>query len=348
MHLKRAKFSCIHWFGSLINVLIVSGCASNSNMWRSSEHAEITPFAQQTLQVLGVENIQVRDNELLYLRMYVSDDFKQLDLLQERLRILDAIRDRAIDYSIELLSITEDYYRESERVAAYAESLQTNLAGAIITAKLLTEEEWKEKLEHIKKQTRFLDALREFQTVVNSTSRYYEDLISEIENTLLQNVRQEFDKRIQREFGVTLAYLDTLYNTRDQLFLGVTALEKYKSGNKKALLNYWKNTTPYNQRIMHDTQPNDGLVQEYSAQLQADIERNNALIRATDTDTQDYLKTRNELETQEDQIYRALAAARIQFVTWSRAHKALANGVKDPAKWLKLGEAAAKLALKLI
>ena len=52
-------------------------------------------------------------------------------------------------------------------------------------------------------------------------------------------------------------------------------------------------------------------------------------------DVDDYLAARNELENEVAEVQRGLNVARKQIVGWIRGHQALANGVRDPGKWLK-------------
>lgn len=115
------------------------GCTTNKqNKTSDREHENIAPFAENTLEMLGLEKVQVRDNELIYLRPYVDEKFLALDELQANLALLGAIRDSAVDYSIELLSITEQYDNEIAQVAAYVANLENNLADAIISSGIVT------------------------------------------------------------------------------------------------------------------------------------------------------------------------------------------------------------------
>lgn len=58
------------------------GCTTNKqNKTSDREHENIAPFAENTLEMLGLEKVQVRDNELIYLRPYVDEKFHALDEL---------------------------------------------------------------------------------------------------------------------------------------------------------------------------------------------------------------------------------------------------------------------------
>ena len=51
-------------------------------------------------------------------------------------------------------------------------------------------------------------------------------------------------------------------------------------------------------------------------------------------DRADYLATRSELEQEVSELSAGIRFSRLQVSAWMQAHEALANGVKDPGKWL--------------
>ncbi|TVZ41629.1 hypothetical protein P886_0976 [Alteromonadaceae bacterium 2753L.S.0a.02] len=325
------------------------GCTTNKqNKTSDREHENIAPFAENTLEMLGLEKVQVRDNELIYLRPYVDEKFLALDELQTNLALLGAIRDSAVDYSIELLSITEQYDNEIAQVAAYVANLENNLADAIISSGIVTGEEWQAIKQRIAAQTRLLGALREFQLIVNASGEYYEDLIEKIKAQNLQAVKEEFDRRIQRDFNAPLEYFTQIYQTRNAIYRAIAALEKYRTGDSASLVEYRKTAPPFFKRALSDSHPNDKTLQQYLDYVNRQLQSNNEQITAGQLDLKDYLNIRAELERKEKEIYQIMSLVRIQYLTWVRAHNALAEGVKDPSKWFQMGKAAAKLALSLM
>jgi len=59
-------------------------------------------------------------------------------------------------------------------------------------------------------------------------------------------------------------------------------------------------------------------------------------------DVDSYLIIRAELEREEAEVLADLNIARAQIAGWSQAHQAMANGAKEPGKWLKVVTDAAR------
>jgi hypothetical protein len=52
-----------------------------------------------------------------------------------------------------------------------------------------------------------------------------------------------------------------------------------------------------------------------------------------------YRATHRELDEQEDSVRTSIARSRLNFLIWTRAHRKMASGVKDPAKWFDIKDA---------
>ncbi len=77
--------------------------------------------------------------------------------------------------------------------------------------------------------------------------------------------------------------------------------------------------------------------------LRKRIKQSNTLITEMRPDYADYERVREELDRKELELRASLKVARVQITTWTLAHQALANGVKDPGEWLELSVKAAEL-----
>ena len=77
--------------------------------------------------------------------------------------------------------------------------------------------------------------------------------------------------------------------------------------------------------------------------LRGELIQNTLLLKQLEKDIEGYEKTRDELDRKEAEVIASLGLARLQFVTWSRSHQALANGVKEPGKWMELSVKAGQL-----
>jgi len=322
-------------------LLLGQGCTSVTKKFTGEEHEEITPFAQKTVDVLVVENIQIRDNELLHLRRYVDDTFVELDELQRHMNQVKGYRDKLVEYSIDLVRLTEQYSKESERIAAYASHLEQIIRKTELSRLGISEAEWSEILANIRDQETFLDALRGFQPVITAASRDFDALITRIETELLVATRKEFDRRIELNFLEVNELLLILHNKRKELLAAMIALERYRGGDTKAIANFRQNNAPI-RKIFTSDAPNEERLTALESDIRERIKYSTLLIAEMETDYANYVKTRAELDQKEIEVLEALTIARLQIETWTQAHHALANGVKKPGDLMQLTVNAAK------
>ena len=326
---------------------IATGCTSNGSL-RSTEREDVTPFAQKTVEVLGLQNIQLRDNELFYLRVYADSSFVELDRLQVLLERTDAFRDRVISYSVDLVRVTEMYDDETEKVAAYADGVDYQLRDQAVTALEMSEQDWDAVITDVRAQPDFLAALRAVQPIINEAGRFYEELLFEIENEVLVEVRTEFDRRIQAEYAEPIRFIDNYYNRRDEILRGLNLIYAYRHGDTAAAEGIRDVTAVVNPSLLPKGDFTAKDIDAIDKTLRDELIQNTLLLKQLEDDVDDYEKTRDELDRKEAEVIASLGLARLQFVTWSRSHQALANGVKEPGKWMELSIKAGDLLRKAL
>ena len=332
----------------LIGILAaVSGCTSIQEGFGGTEVEDMTPFAQTTVEVLTVENIQLRDNELLYLRFLVDDSFTALDELQEGIGTVDFFRDRVVSYSVDLVRITELYSADDERVSAYAEGIDAGLRDQFVGAGIVSQQEWEAVLVEVRNQPDLLAALRAVQPLVNRAATFYDHLIIDLESNKFPAVRAEFDARIEHEYGEILRFIKMTYERRDEAFQAMYLIDAQRRGDDGAL------DALAQIMLVSELSSSSGQIdaQELKAlepRLREYIVDTSRILQEVDVDIDGYKATRLELDRKEAEVMASLSVARLQFQTWARAHQALANGVKNPGKWMELSVKAAQLVGKAL
>jgi hypothetical protein len=323
-------------------LFLTQGCTTVKEGFVGKEHEQIGPFAQKTVEMLAVQNIQVRDNELIELRRYVDDSFVELDALQETIAIIDGYRDEVIAYSIDLVRLVELYNTDAERIEAYAERIEQHVGPIALNRLGITEQEWRSVVADIRKQERLLDALRAFQPVINRAARKFDAYISKIESDLMIVARKEFDRRIQAEYQHPIDFLNRQYKSRYDLIAASIAIDKYREGDKQAIAKFRKKDLPVS-KLFTTNAPSEKQLITLEEELYERLKQSTELLAELDRDYADYIKVRKELDKKEAEVYEALSFARLQIATWTQAHQALANGVKDPGEWMEMTIQAAKV-----
>ena len=123
---------------------------------------------------------------------------------------------------------------------------------------------------------------------------------------------------------------------RDEYMAALRLLHAYRRGDAGALdeLRARENS------ILRSRIPEGKLSEAQFEKLDNDLAdwiiEAGAIRKEFESDVADYEKARAELDRIEATVIADLAIARLQFATWARSHQALANGVRDPAKWMDL------------
>jgi len=329
--------------GLLLLAIVSAGCTTVKEGFGGTEREDITPFAQKTVEVVGVGNIRLRDDELLYLRLYVDESFEALDYLQELLIRMDTFQDKVITYSVDLVRVTELYKNDAEQVAAYAQSLDDNLRAPVTGYLAVTEQEWEAVLADVRGQKDLLAALRAVQPILTKAGDYFEELVVEMEATIIFDVRTEFDLRIQAEYESLLTFADKHYRYRDELLDVAIHLDDYERGDKDAITRLRAKDYIVDLSTLPNDSPTQAQVRKTGQILLEELQMTTEIGRNLEPDIADYIATRAELDRKETEVLADMGLARVQFVTWSRAHQALAAGVKDPGEWMELSIKAAKI-----
>ncbi len=322
-------------------LMLGAGCTSVTKKFTGEEQEEITPFARKTVDVLVVHEIQIRDNELLYLRRYVDDSFVELDELQRHMNQVRMYRAKLVEYSLDLVRLTEQYREEPERIAAYASHLEQVVGKTELDRLGISDAEWSEILANIRGQKTFLNALRGFQPVITAASSDFDALITRIETELLADARREFDRRIEANFREVNELLLILHGKRKDLLAAMIAVQKYRGGNTRAIAEFRQRNAPASDLFASDM-PSEQQLAALEAELRERIKYSTLLIAEMDNDYATYEKTRAELDRKELEVLEALTIARLQIETWTQAHNALASGVKKPGELMQLTVKAAR------
>ena len=334
-----------------VAVLVTTGtaCTSTGGGMRGREYADITPFAQTTVEVVGLQNIRLRDSDLVYLRPYADDeDFVELNQLQALLDQTDTFRDRVISYSVDLVLVTEMHTSEKDTVAAYADSIDSLLKDSVIDAEILSEQGWNEILTDIRAAPDFLAALRAFQPVINEAGTFYDDLLTEIESEVLVEVRAGFDRRIMAEYGPPIRFLESYIGRRDEIFAGLVLTDVYRHGDAAAADRLREGNIVLDRSLIPKGAFTTKDIDAIEKALRDELTVNTNMLDQIKEDDADFQATRAELDRKEAEVIASLGLARLQFLTWARSHQALANGVEEPGKWMELSVKAGKLLSKAL
>ena len=94
---------------------------------------------------------------------------------------------------------------------------------------------------------------------------------------------------------------------------------------------------------MKENKPNFAQTRKLQLALEAMLAESTQVLQSFEKDRSDYLSIHAELDAKVLEVLNNIGVARLQFHSWARAHQALANGVKEPGKWMELAIKAGSL-----
>ncbi len=318
---------------SLLSAL--SACATVKEGFVGTEHENIVPFAEVSIEYLGYPAVDFRPSDLTYLRRYTLEETPELVRFRDLLARAETFNDAIVLYSLELVRIVETYPSESDRIMAYANALEYDFKNSFLNRVDVSPEEFAAKIDEIRGQDDFLGALRAAQPLVDMSSETFESVLFEIEDQALPALRKRIDADIEKEFATVLAQLDVVYGRRDDIMQGLQMIHAYQKGDQDALQGFGLAGIVLVDEFQLSARPSDAQLTRTKAHLLDELRSENEILDLLEQDVTDYTQTRAEFNREMEGIAAGLTTMRVQALAWTRGHQDLADGVKDPGKWMK-------------
>lgn len=315
-------------------LLVTSGCATVKEGFIGDEREDLTPFADATVQLMTLDQIGLRRSELVFLRAHYDENEEALTRLGEILGRVDNYRDDISDYSLELVRISQFHPTDDAKCRALGDLVEVQADDPFLEDSAISAAEFRAAAADLRAGTDFLACLRMIQPLVVRSGEAFEDMIKEAEEILVPQMVARLDASIDREFGTAARQLDIIYERRDELFRGLQAIRAYRKGDKDALRGFNTSGAVSDPAYHLPVSPSDAQLERTKDHIIMQLHKEETILAFLAGDRDDYIATVAELEREEKEILESLDLALRQVVAWVRAHEALANGVRDPGKWL--------------
>lgn len=296
--------------------------------------ADVGPFAQETVNAMSAERVDLRPSELTYLRRFFDETTPEIVALHEDLQLIALFRVELVRYSVELVRITDMNESDAERVDALATSLNGQLRQQYIDTFDMSGEEFDGIIANIRSQKEFLDAIKATKPIIDYAAAYHDGILGRIETETLPAARDLLDRAIEERYRVYLAYYDVMEDRRDELLTGLRLIREYRLGRTDAIAELRAANVMLSPLAVPPESPSEAELDRAETYLIEELGKEGTVGQLLQVDLDSYLRTRAELEREVLEITNGVQIARLQFAAWQRAHEALGNGVRDPAKWL--------------
>lgn len=323
--------------------ILLSSCAGKFSRTQS---VNLTPFAKQTMQMVGLLHYGLTDSEVLYLHDvtdYIDEDepFKRYIALEEMVeRMLKGI----VAYSLQVVTISEQDISVEKKNKALVDIL-------LRLGKFLSEdsiipyvnaENRKSKADIIKKikiSETYLQALQQSQILVNSFNAHAGKVLDELkEEKKLVSIK--ITAAIEKKYRTSIDFIKLLRKARQKHYSVLLLATLYDQTKDKKYL------AQINKLNLH---PVDLIIKGRKKISRNDLLKIHKVVterllvlgknrEQVMPDVKLYYKSTLELKKIIKSKSDALKDARLTFILWSKAHTNMSAGKSNPAEWFDVSE----------
>lgn len=313
---------------------LLSACSTLADKFISKKEANYGVFADYTVTILKNINISFRADEAVYTRRFFSSDSRIERQLQDSLQKSEKIINSLVNYSLNLILITNKEKSTQEQIAAYADYL-AKYDVQMLQIIHMKPDEYLAIVNNIRQSTKFLEALDRAQPIINATGRYLEiQLDTSAQNT--DALALEVDKRIEQHFEEVLNYRDALKREKFLIMDNMKDIYLAYEGDKKAYGKLASSSAIRKSGIISTRKTVHENLDRASEFLQKRLALLHTLEDEISPDWNNYSEAHFELDKLHRDTIAKINQARLLAFLWMRAHQKLATGITDPADWLDI------------
>jgi hypothetical protein len=309
--------------------IALSGCS----YIKSQQRVDITPFAENTINLVSEVNYGLNTRSAVYLREYI-DEPEVAEYREEWSHFRPVLRGVAA-YSIAIVTLSKSDITKKERAVQLADFLERLLSPVITReekAFLYTEETLDAVLSDIRSQQNLLDGLRAAQPIIDEIARYSGEHLDRIKDR--QDRAQDFlmDK-IAEDHREVLEYNELLKEAQAKSLHSLKLLSDYRHGhNERALEELLENDWELREILPSTTNVSLEDLRSLEERLLFRLKGVREIKEQLVPDIEFYQNKILELDVAVQAANSNLQRARVTMIIWSRTHQRLAEGVTDPAK----------------
>jgi hypothetical protein len=316
------------WCGMLVMVPLLGGCAS----FKATRRLDVSPFAQNTVGLIGEVQRANRPLEWVYLKKYESLP-SVLDARRTYAPARELMRGIAV-YSTQIVSIYESPLpesRKSQELARYLdESIRERLKANPRSDAFLTQAELDKAVQGARSAPTFMAALGAAQPVVSAALAYGNQIYDDMDQAI-GKADQELIARIEAEFARAKDERERLEAMQVSGITSYRRLTEYRLGNDLALDSLRKADAEAAELLPAGKKPTAAALDGAEKQIRDRVDTIGQMHEKLDPQFAVYRAEQAELDDLRTQAREAARLGRITLITWARSHRNLANGIAVPA-----------------
>lgn len=326
----------------LVTMALLPGCSGLSKKFTSEEKVNLEPFATTTIQMVSTIGYGLERSDSILIRPYLSpEDKPELQRLLTLEDELHHVLKGLIAYSLKIVTLSSSNRTEPQKVEDFADYIK-NLDKSALDYQVkhgdVTEQEYSDVLDNIRKQENLLEAMRAAQPITQFVVLHVGLLTDEIRQQLIK-AENEVEKAIDKDFAREISYVKMLQKRRDTALDALLSIDEYYNGKNNALRRVNESKALLRLGIKRRT-VSDSNVKQIEKQLVGELRKNQDQLNLMQSDSEYYMKLHQELDslvrTHDEEVLKSKSVAQL----WSGAHTKMANGITDPAEWFDITDPA--------
>lgn len=322
--------------------LLLSGCSSSK--WLKTQSANLAPFAEQTISMVGELNYSVSREEIIYLRGMVDymggKEFlnRYQGLTAQVIRMLKGM----VAYSLQVVAISEQNISAEKKVNALADmiiALQSPVLKDDVVRFPMTQEAFDDIIKNIRASETYLEALQHSTKLINAFQQHAGNVLDETK-TELASLSTKINDAIDDKYKWTRAFDEEWRLIRDEFYEAMIILSTYAKTRSSKDFKPLRNSKNYHvkQAVKGKNSLSGPEMIKLHNKLTARMRVFNENSDFVEQDIHDYHKTILELEEIVKNHEDGMKLIRLTFIAWSRAYGRMAAGKSNPAEWFDISE----------
>lgn len=324
--------------GILTVIMVIAGCASVEGKFTPSTKPDIGFFANETIAIMSQADYTFERDETIYTREFYDYDSTEVKRLVE---VTDEIQDLfqgIIDYSLDIVVVYETYNTDAERIAAYADSLM-KYNSQFAKQLNVSIESYEAIIAEVRKQKKFIDAMKAAQSILNGAGWYMNQLLNEAVDAT-NNVSDKMEQLIDAEFAKIIHYQEILEEEKYNILDALGHVYGAYAGDEAAHGGLRTSRAIRKQGLLPKGKISDDDLAAINDHLMTRLDALHKISQEIEPDWIIYRATHSELDRLHDLMMNNIKSSRLLIIVWVHAHYQMASGIEDPAEWFDIGRTA--------
>lgn len=327
--------------GLLCLLLALSGCATMKEKFTPKTQANLGIFADTTVSMLSQADLGFDRNETVYSREFFDPEG------EEEKRLLNTEKEsrkffrEIVQYSLDLVVITETHDTEADQVKAYADNI-SDFDDNILKKLGLEKDYYTKVIEEVRAQERLLDALKKAQPIIHGAARYMNTVLDE-RFVAIETVARKLDRKIDERYAEVIHYQQALETEKYAVLKSLGKLYETYKGDPDAFDLLIKSGAIRKKGLIPKGRPSDDDLRNIAEHLLERLESLHLIGTEIKPDWDDYRATHQEIDKLHSMAVNRVNQARLVTLIWLRAHQKMAAGAQSPAEWFNISDLPATL-----